>query len=200
MIIEASAPPPPPQVIVIEQTNPEVIYVPKYNPTYVYGAWTYPAYPPFFIPYPPGYWFSAAVATGIAWGVGIGVRNAIWGGCNWWGRNVNINVNRYNNINVNNRIDRATSTTPSGRTTSTTASDVAYRGGDAHAAEPAAAATGGDREQFRGKRRRPSARAAVAAGSRHRYRSRVAERCESRQPAVSRRATQGVRYGSPTRS
>ena len=57
------------------------------------------------IPTPPGYWFSRTVATGIAWGVGIGVANALWGGFNWGRGDVNINVNRYNNINVNNRID-----------------------------------------------------------------------------------------------
>jgi hypothetical protein len=37
--------------------------------------------------------------------VGIGVTNAMWGGVNWRTRDVNINVNRWNNINVNNRID-----------------------------------------------------------------------------------------------
>jgi len=41
-----------PQVIVIEQSDPEVIYVPTYNPTVVYGAWPYPAYPPYYY-YPP---------------------------------------------------------------------------------------------------------------------------------------------------
>jgi len=40
--------------IVIEPTNPEVVYVPTYNPTVVYGAWPYPAYPPYAY-YPPGY-------------------------------------------------------------------------------------------------------------------------------------------------
>lgn len=95
------------KVIVIQPASPEVIYVPTYNPTVVYGAWPYPAYPPYYIPPPPGYWFSTAVATGIAWGVGIGISNALWGGCNWGRGEVNINVNRYNNINVNNRINNS---------------------------------------------------------------------------------------------
>jgi hypothetical protein len=59
--------------------------VPQYNPTVVYGSWWYPAYPPYYMYPPPGYYFGAAVATGIAWGVAIGVGNAIWGGCNWHG-------------------------------------------------------------------------------------------------------------------
>jgi Protein of unknown function (DUF3300) len=102
----AGAPPPPVQIITIAPANPQVVYVPAYNPTYVYGPWWYPAYPPYYIPPPPGWGFAAGVITaGIAWGVGIGVTNALWGGMNWGRGDVNINVNRYNNINVNNRIN-----------------------------------------------------------------------------------------------
>ena len=102
-VVQQSAPAT--QYIVIEPTQPSVVYVPAYNPAVVYGAWPYPAYPPYYYPPPPGYWFSRTIATGIAWGVGIGVSNALWGGCNWGRGDVNINVNRYNNINVNNRIN-----------------------------------------------------------------------------------------------
>src|SRR4029077_4985682 len=42
------------KIIKIEPANPQVIYVPTYNPTVVYGAWPYPAYPPYAY-YPPGY-------------------------------------------------------------------------------------------------------------------------------------------------
>jgi hypothetical protein len=79
-VVQQSAPPA--QVIVIEPAQPSVVYVPAYNPTVVYGAWPYAAYPPYYYPPPPGYWFSRTIATGIAWGVGIGVSNALWGGCN----------------------------------------------------------------------------------------------------------------------
>ncbi|MFO1412458.1 MAG: DUF3300 domain-containing protein [Burkholderiales bacterium] len=104
--LPAGAPPPPPQVIVIQPANPQVIYVPTYNPTVVFGPWWYPAYPPVYIPPPPGWGFVAgAVSAGIAWGVAAGVSNALWGGMNWGRGDVNINVNRYNNINVNNRIN-----------------------------------------------------------------------------------------------
>jgi hypothetical protein len=102
----AGAPPPPAQIITIQPANPQVVYVPTYNPTVVYGSWPYPAYPPYYIPPPAGWGFVAgAVTAGIAWGVGIGVSNALWGGMNWSSGSVNINVNRYNNINVNNRIN-----------------------------------------------------------------------------------------------
>lgn len=90
------------KTIVIEPSNPQVVYVPSYNPTVVYGAWPYPAYPPYYY-YPPGYvagaafTFAAGVAIGAAWGYA-------WGGCNWRGGDVDVNVNR--NTNINNNIDR----------------------------------------------------------------------------------------------
>ena len=91
------------QTIVIESANPQVVYVPTYNPTVVYGAWPYPAYPPYSY-YPPGYVpgamalsFAAGVAVGAAWGYA-------WGNCNWHGGDVNVNVNR--NANLNRNIDR----------------------------------------------------------------------------------------------
>lgn len=99
------------QKVVVEQStiqivpaNPQVVYVPTYNPTVVYGAWPYPAYPPVYVPPPPGYAIATGFATGLAFGAGIAVANSLWGGCDWNHRDVNVNVNRYNNINVNNRI------------------------------------------------------------------------------------------------
>jgi hypothetical protein len=91
------------QTIIIETSSPEVVYVPTYNPTVVYGAWPYPAYPPYYY-YPPGYApgaalfsFGMGVAIGAAWGYA-------WGGCNWRGGDVDININR--NTNINNNINR----------------------------------------------------------------------------------------------
>ena len=91
------------QVIVIQPADPQVIYVPTYNPTVVYGAWAYPAYPPYYY-YPPGYVagvaafsFAAGIAVGAAWGYA-------WGDCNWHHGDVNVNVNK--NVNVNNQINR----------------------------------------------------------------------------------------------
>jgi hypothetical protein len=85
-------------VIKIEPADPQVVYVPTYNPTVVYGAWPYPAYPPYYY-YPPGYalagaafGFAAGVAVGAAWG---------WGGCNWGGGDVDVNVNKSNTFNNN---------------------------------------------------------------------------------------------------
>ena len=139
----------PPQVIVIQPAQPSVVYVPAYNPTVVYGPWAYPSYPPYYYPPPPGYWFSRTIATGIAWGVGIGVSNALWGGFDWGRHDVDINVNRYNNINVNKRIDVNSNRTtwnhnPEHRKT-------AYRGGDATRKNLDNKYQAGNREQYRGK-------------------------------------------------
>jgi hypothetical protein len=87
-----------PTVIQIQPANPQVVYVPTYNPTTVYGAWPYPAYPPYSY-YPPGYAFAAGA---ISFGVGMAVGSALWGNCNWGGGNVNINTNNYNNFNRTN--------------------------------------------------------------------------------------------------
>jgi hypothetical protein len=91
------------KIIKIEPADPQVIYVPTYNPTVVYGAWPYPAYPPYYY-YPPGYvagsmfWFGAGMAMGAAWGYA-------WGNCNWGGGDVDIDVNR--NFESNRNIDRS---------------------------------------------------------------------------------------------
>jgi hypothetical protein len=85
-------------VIKIEPTNPEVVYVPTDNPTVVYGAWPYPAYPPYYY-YPPGYVAGGAL---LGFTAGIIVGGALWGNCNWGRGDVNVNVNPYNNFNRTN--------------------------------------------------------------------------------------------------
>ena len=90
------------KIIIIEPASPQVVYVPSYNPTVVYGAWPYPAYPPYYY-YPPGYVatsafaFASGVALGAAWGYA-------WGSTNWSGGNVKYNYEQ--NININNNINR----------------------------------------------------------------------------------------------
>jgi hypothetical protein len=91
------------QTIIIEPTNPLTVYVPAYNPTVVYGAWPYPTYPPVYIPPPPGYLAGGALVAGMAFATGVAVVGSLWGWArpSWYGGNVNVNVSRYNNINVN---------------------------------------------------------------------------------------------------
>jgi len=85
-------------IIKIEPSDPQVVYVPTYNPTVVYGAWPYPAYPPYYY-YPPGY---VAGAAFVGFTAGVIVGSALWGGANWGRGDVNVNVNRYNNFNKTN--------------------------------------------------------------------------------------------------
>jgi hypothetical protein len=94
------------QVIVIEPAQPNTVYVPVYQPTVVYGPWWYPSYPPYYWPPPPYYYPTGGFVAGVFWGAAIvGVGNAIWGGANWGRGDVDIDINRYNNINVNNKIN-----------------------------------------------------------------------------------------------
>jgi hypothetical protein len=62
------------ETIIIEPANPQVLYVPYYDPYYVYGAWWYPAYPPYYwgpsrvglgvgISYWPGFYFGFAFGS-----------------------------------------------------------------------------------------------------------------------------------------
>ena len=91
----------PATVYTIESVNPDEYCVPIYDPGVVYGAWPYPAYAPFYW-YPPG-WVGRGV---FAFATGVVVGAAIWGGIDWWGRRVNINVNRYNSFNRTNIVNR----------------------------------------------------------------------------------------------
>ena len=87
-------PAPPANVIVIESARPETYFVPIYNPAVVFGSWPFPTYQPFFW-HPPGW----VAGNAFAFATGVAVGGAIWGNVNWWNRNVNINVNRYNSFN-----------------------------------------------------------------------------------------------------
>jgi Protein of unknown function (DUF3300) len=91
------------QTIVIAPAQPNIVYVPSYNPTVVYGAWPYPAYPPVYLPPPPGYVAGTALLNGLAFGAGVAISASLWGWArpNWNSSSVNVNVNRYNSINVN---------------------------------------------------------------------------------------------------
>ena len=122
----------PAQAYVIELASPSEYYVPIYDPGVVYGAWPYPAYSPFYW-YPPGY-----VATGVFGFAAAAVAGAaIWGGVNWWNRNVNVNVNRYNNFNRTNISN------------SNWSHNAAHRGGVPYANQRVAQQYGGGRDKAR---------------------------------------------------
>jgi hypothetical protein len=140
--------PPPSQMIAIEPTQ---VYVPAYDPGVVYGSWPYPAYPPIYYPPPPAYGVGSALLTGMVFATGVALVGSLWGwGRPSWGRGtVDVNVSRYNNINVNRTQISA----------NTWRHDVSHRQGVAYRnAEVNNRYRGGDaaartqsREQFRGR-------------------------------------------------
>lgn len=87
------------EYIVIAPAQPEYVYVPVYQPTVVYGSWWYPAYPPYYWSWYPG----ASFVNGLFWGAGFAIANDIWGWnrCDWHRGNIDVDINRYNNININ---------------------------------------------------------------------------------------------------
>lgn len=92
--------------IIIQPSDPQVVYVPSYNPTTTYGTWPYPASPPVYYPPPPAYYPGSALLAGLAFGTGVAIIGSLWGECDWGNNDIDIDVDRYNNINRNNQITR----------------------------------------------------------------------------------------------
>ncbi|WP_246786641.1 DUF3300 domain-containing protein, partial [Bradyrhizobium sp. USDA 3458] len=163
------------QAISIEPVDPDQYYVPVYDPGVVYGAWDYPDYQPFYWS-PPGY-----VAAGvIGFTASVAVGAAIWGGCNWWGRNVYVNVNRYNQFNRTNIRNTNWAHNPAHR------GGVAYR--DAGVARRFGSGnTPAAREALRNRTGGPGGRISNAGAGR--ARTAVSQRAGNRGASVSRRAS-----------
>lgn len=92
------------EVIVIEPASPETVYVPYYEPAVVYGTWDYPTYPPYYFPPAPGWVVGGAIASGIAWGAGFAIGNAIWDGFDWHDHNIHVDIDK--NVNINKKVDK----------------------------------------------------------------------------------------------
>jgi hypothetical protein len=98
------------ETIIIESADPQTVYVPSYDPNTAYGQWDYPSYPPSYYPPPQSYYpMGGMLATGLAWGVGFAVADSLWGDADWDNGDIDIDVDRYNNINSNRQIDRSQS-------------------------------------------------------------------------------------------
>ncbi len=96
--------------IIIEPADPQVVYVPAYNSTTVYGPWPYPSYPPYYYPPSPYYYPGSALWAGLAFGTGVAITASLWGDFNWGHGDIDIDVDRYNNINSNRQINRGDNT------------------------------------------------------------------------------------------
>jgi hypothetical protein len=107
---EAAAPDAAPaQIVTIVPARAQVVFVPVVHPAWVFGPWWRPAFPPFF--FPPsvrwgwGWTWGTSVRVGFWWGPPVRVTHSMWGGVSWHRRSVHINVNHWNSIHVNRRID-----------------------------------------------------------------------------------------------
>lgn len=163
------------QAISIEPVDPDTYYVPVYDPGVIYGAWDYPAYQPFYWS-PPGY--VAAGVIGFATGVAVGA--AIWGGCNWWNRNVYVNVNCYNSFNRTNIRTNTWAHNPAHR------GGVAYRDGGV-ARRFGSGNTPAAREALRNRTGGPGGKFSNAGAGR--AKSAVSQRAGNRGASVSRRTS-----------
>ena len=92
------------KIIKIEPASPQVIYVPTYNPTVVYGAWPYPAYPPYYY-YPPGY-VATTTAFSFACRCRPWARRGVMPGEIPTGTAANVEYQHSRNTNINNNINR----------------------------------------------------------------------------------------------
>jgi hypothetical protein len=90
----------------------------------------------------------------MAFGVGVAITNSLWGGCDWGHGDVNVNVNRYNNINVNHRIDANRSTSNWNRTNAINARNNRIANGGVNRPNNLGGATnnlGANRDAYRGR-------------------------------------------------
>ncbi len=111
------APAPAQTIIKIEPADPQVVYVPSYNPSTVYGTWPNTAYPPVYLPPPPGEQFANSFVNGLGFSLGVATTYALFSNVDWdhddhhdddyhhhddgyhGGGGNNININNVNNFN-----------------------------------------------------------------------------------------------------
>jgi hypothetical protein len=94
--------------IIIEPAEPDIVFVPVYDPFVVFGAWPFPAFPPFFF---PGFFDVDVVVVGGVGFFGVDIDRPFWGWNRWdWDRHeIFVDRDRFNEINVNQPpIDRDT--------------------------------------------------------------------------------------------
>jgi hypothetical protein len=186
---------PPPQIITIAPAQPDQIFVPVYNPSVVFGGWPYPSYPPAYFPPPPGWGVGNAILTGMAFAASAAVVGSLWGWArpNWGGGYVNVDVNRFNTINVN--APRVTN--------NRWQHNVAHRGGVAYSNREVnnrfrgetAAVRDESRDRFRGRVDQPERGGGLGAGDRPTLGDRAPDRGTpgERRPGGGERADPGDR-------
>jgi len=89
-------------IIEIEPAEAGMVYVPVYNPAIIYGNWPYSAYPPIYLPPPPGF-FSGTLGVGLAFSTGFAVVAPLWGWGhpNWGNHTIAIDERQYTGLTYN---------------------------------------------------------------------------------------------------
>ena len=88
----------------IEPADSQVVYVPVYDPVCVYGPWWYPAYPPYYWYYPPG--FVTGCNIGFGYGFFIGIDLFSWSWFDWPSRHIFVDFDRARRFHRRHRGDR----------------------------------------------------------------------------------------------
>lgn len=173
-------------VIKIEPSNPQTVYIPAYNPTTVYGTWAYPSYPPYYWPPPAYYYPGYSFGAGMMWGLGIAAVAGAWGNCNWGGGDINIDVNKFNNVNRNKQIDRSQT---SFKHDASRRGGVPYRDQRSQQQFGQRANDAGQRNDFRGRDN------GAGAGGRDAQRQQAQQALEKRGPGFAEGADRGRQGG-----
>ena len=90
------------QDITIQPANADTVYVPVYNPTVAYGAWPYPAYPPYY--FPNNFYDAVPGPFGFGW-VSVAIVVPLWGWehCDWHRHHIDLDRDRFADLNRHHR-------------------------------------------------------------------------------------------------
>jgi hypothetical protein len=84
------------ETISILPDEPQAVCVPVYSPV-VYGAWPYPAYPPYYFPTPVGFAYSPGFWIGFEPPIELAVFGPLWGWgwFDWGHHDITVDPGRY---------------------------------------------------------------------------------------------------------
>jgi hypothetical protein len=90
------------QDITIQPASADTVYVPVYNPTVAYGAWPYPAYPPYY--FPDNFYDAVPGPFGFGW-VSVAIVVPLWGWqhCDWHRHHIDLDRDRFADLDHHHR-------------------------------------------------------------------------------------------------
>jgi hypothetical protein len=90
------------QDITIQPASADTVYVPVYNPTVAYGAWPYPANPPYY--FPDNFYDAVPGPFGFGW-VSVAIVVPLWGWehCDWHRHHIDLDRDRFADLDRHHR-------------------------------------------------------------------------------------------------